>query len=219
MRFTLLGIWLASALLLPPLGGAQTVPQHKEKSAARVVRVATAEVPVSAKTATVHLVPDFDLVGAWADFRIDSFRSRDEDLNLAARFQGRTATKIPYGIYDLRISHRLGLARRRVDVFQPDVWVIFGIETYGESAARGPRNVFTGTIENINPDDEPVFVRAMAAYFDYSLDGKVTVKGRSGTFYLGGRRSLRKILAAHDWKKRDSRRSPLRHRPKRPDRH
>jgi len=43
-----------------------------------------------------------------------------------------------------------------------------------------------GRVENIQPGDEPVFVRLMGTYFCYSLDAKVSVTGTTGTFQLVG---------------------------------
>jgi len=156
--------------------------------AERPVHVAATDVNVGicVRTATVHLVLDFDLPGTSTAFRVDSFVNRDGDFDLASHFQDKLGLKIPYGTYDLQVFHHLGYARRRVDLFQPEVWVILGIETYGESEALGPRTTFAGRIENIQPGDEPLFVRLVGTYFSYSLDAKVSVTGTSGTFQLVG---------------------------------
>ena len=141
---------------------------------------------VCVRTASVHIVLDYDLAGTSAEFKVESFKSRDDGADLVSRFQHGTGTKIPYGPYDLAVFAHLGTGSRRVDVFQPETWVIVGPETYGETEVLAPRKPFTGTVENISPEDEPVFVRLMGIYFNYSLDDRVAVKGTSGTFTLVG---------------------------------
>ena len=108
--------------------------------AERSVHVAANDVSVNicVRTATVHLLLDFDLSGRQSEVTVNSFVNRDGDFDLASHFQDKLGLKIPYGTYDLQVFHHLGYARRRVDVFQPEIWVILGIETYGESEALGP---------------------------------------------------------------------------------
>jgi len=164
--------------------------------AERPIKVADLDVrlTVTMRSATVHLVRDADLAGDWSKSRVVSFTDLAGDLELAPHFDGMTATRIPYGVYELQVFDRLGRARRRVDVFQPEVWVIFGPETYGELDVLGPRKVITGTIQNIRQEDTPIFVRLMGTYFNYSLDDKVTITGSSGTFTLAGNEPYGKYL-------------------------
>jgi len=155
----------------------------------RIVDVLGPEVSVEVcvRTATVHLVSAVDLDQAFTGLRVNSFKSREDNLDLAGQFRGGTASKIPYGVYDLWADHPLGSAHRRVDVFQQEVWVIVGLEVYGELPEhRAPGRTISGRIENITAGDEPLYVRLVGIYVGFSIDDKVRVAGSSGTFTLAG---------------------------------
>ena len=153
-----------------------------------VSRSAT-DVQVCVRTATVHIVDigslsiDNDLVN------VLSFRSREDNFDLAKSFQKNTSERVPYGIYDLRAGKSFAREmQRRVDVFQPEVWVVLDLELSPISLPeyRAPRDTIQGTIRNINSGDEPVFVSMVSIHGTYTSDDKVAVSGSSGTFTLLG---------------------------------
>ncbi|MHB8753402.1 MAG: hypothetical protein ACYC92_00360 [Candidatus Acidiferrales bacterium] len=145
-------------------------------------------VEVCVRTATVHVL----IVGAFTHdklpIQVESFKSREDDFDLAKRFKGGTGIKIPYGTYDLRVTMPYAReARRRVDVFQPGVWVVVELEFASEGPAfRAPQWIVTGSVTNIKPDEAPIYVSLVGIHATYRIDDKVKMSGSSGTFKLAG---------------------------------
>jgi hypothetical protein len=155
------------------------------------VDISRAEVFLEAcmRKANVHIValdsfgnPDLGAI------KVDSFRDDANDSDLAGHFEGNEGTKIPYGIYELGASAKGSFpVRRRVDVFQPEVWVVIGLglaDALPEFLA--PTWSLNGTIYNIPLDEMPLYVKLSPIYTDYSADAKVEVSGTRGTFRLAG---------------------------------
>jgi hypothetical protein len=146
------------------------------------------DVQVCVRTATVHVVT----VGGFTDeklpIQVRSFKSREDDFDLAKRFEGGTGIKIPYGTYDLRVGKPYAReAQRRVDVFLQDVWVVVELELDSEGPAfRAPRWIVTGSVTNIGPDEAPIYVSLVGIHASYRIDDKVEISGSSGTFKLAG---------------------------------
>src|SRR6185437_9554866 len=152
------------------------------------VFAADVDVQVCVRTATVHVV----IVGAFTHdklpIQVESFKSREDDFDLAKRFEGDTGIKIPYGTYDLRVKKPYAReAQRRVDVFQPDVWVVVELEFASEGPAfRAPQWIVTGSVTNIGPDEAPIYASLVGIHATYRIDDKVKISGSSGTFKLAG---------------------------------
>ncbi len=158
----------------------------------RPVTVSKPEVyiEVSMRTATVHVMPVLN--NGWTEEgfveTIAEFRFSDDDSDLADRFKGGTATEVPYGEYSLKVfSTGTFSAYRKVYVFKPEVWVVAGLNFEPQSPeSMAPRNVLTGAVEHIPPNEEPVYVRMVGIYLDYRIDDRVQVFGDIGTFTLTG---------------------------------
>jgi hypothetical protein len=160
---------------------------------ARPVDVSRSKVDfdVCVRTATVHLVP----VHTSSDFKADVkfFRNDQYALDLASAFKENTALSVPYGIYDLRVENRgFYTLTQQVSIFQPEVWVLihpeFGVE---QPAFPTPTITLSGTVKNLNPAEEPIYVRLInifptSAVSNTPVDSKLTVSGDSGKFALAG---------------------------------
>lgn len=137
--------------------------------------------------ATVHIVYlnwGGDDMGKVA---VQSFKS-EEGKEFKSLFRENTAHKIPYGVYDLTADLNGFLPdRKMVDVVQPEVWVVVHPWfVHGDAIGYGPDFVVHGTVKNIGPKDEPIYVRLVGVYNQYSQDTKVQTVGTSGTFNLSG---------------------------------
>ncbi|MGD0842385.1 MAG: hypothetical protein ABSA32_14630 [Candidatus Acidiferrales bacterium] len=64
----------------------------------------------------------------------------------------------------------------------------------GEHDYLGPSQVLAGTVNHLNPDEEPVHVRLVGIYLDYEIDDRVKVSGTTGTFSLAGNNPGGKFL-------------------------
>lgn len=101
--------------------------------------------------AIVHL----QVVGAYfgdevEEFTVHSFKRLNAGKDYASAFDGDTVREIPYGLYRLMVvTSGFRAAVRYVDVYQPEVWVVVGMDfgSIGESPA------LHGTIKN-PPDTE-----------------------------------------------------------------
>ena len=74
-------------------------------------------------------------------------------------------------------------------MFQPDVWVVVGLKIGEELPIfPAPRLELTGTVKNIDPDEQPVYMRIAAVYSNFMMDTRmnVNVLSQSGTFTLSG---------------------------------
>lgn len=152
------------------------------------------DVQLCVTTATVHIVPILPLSGKYADFeaKVASFKGDDYGLDLASRFKKNTVTNVPYGTYDLRVENQgFYSIEQYVDVFQPEVWVLIRpILGTVEESTLGPAVILSGTIKNLDPAEEPIYVRLVSIFPDRlytaAADTKVAVSGNSGTFTLAG---------------------------------
>lgn len=152
------------------------------------------DVELCVTTATVHIVPIlYSASGRYMDFeaKVASFKGDDFGLDLASRFKKNTVTNVPYGTYDLRVENKYFYTiERKVDVFQPEVWVLIQpiLDDLGDRTL-GTTMTLSGTIKNLDPTDEPIYVRLVNIFPDsmYTAaagDTKVIVSGNSGTFTL-----------------------------------
>jgi len=159
--------------------------------AQRLVNVfqADVDVEVCVRTATVHIVDLGPLSTTPEEVEVKSFKSREDDLDLATSFDHNRAAEVPYGIYDMRLGRTFGEElERRVDVFQPEVWVVVDLEFSPISLPeyRAPRWVVTGTINNISDEYEPIYVSLVGIHVGFKIDDRVKVEGTSGSFTLAG---------------------------------
>jgi hypothetical protein len=138
------------------------------------------------QSATVHVVL---VAGDGVDLgkvKVESFKSL-EGKEARDLFRENTGTKVPYGVYDMTAGLGGYLVKRTVDVVQPEVWVV--IHPYisiGDTVGYGPNFVVRGTVKNLNPNDEPIYVRLVGVYSEYAGDTKVKSAGTNGTFTLSG---------------------------------
>lgn len=148
------------------------------------------DLEVCVTTATVHIVPALYASGGYMDFeaKVVSFKGDDYGLDLASRFEKNTVTNVPYGLYDLRVQNQgFDSVEQHVDVFQPEVWVLIQ-PIVGEIGDRylGPTMALSGTIKNLDPAEEPIYVRLVNIFpdriFTPAADTKVAISGNSGTF-------------------------------------
>lgn len=118
---------------------------------------------------------------------VKSFRNED-GAEFRSRFYANVATKIPLGIYDLVVDEPEFLPiRRRVDVVEPDVWVVVSLDYGdGDSVGYGPNFTVKGTVKNFNRADEPIYIRLVGIYTGYIGDTKLQISGNQGTFTLSG---------------------------------
>jgi hypothetical protein len=139
------------------------------------------------KKATVHLVVVDGFGRDLGEARITAFKYYGSERNLAKAFHGNTAKDVPYGVYQVR-AHEVGYFSGQVtaQVFQPDVWVVIGLR-YGEESPTfsGPRLQIPGTIKDIDPSEQPLYVRLAAVYSDFIMDTRVALD-HSGSFTLAG---------------------------------
>ncbi|HSS97773.1 MAG TPA: hypothetical protein VLK33_12120 [Terriglobales bacterium] len=145
---------------------------------------------VCVRTATVHLVDLGPLnTSSSIETLVSSFRNRVDEYELASRFKNGVADNVPYGTYDIRVSKRYATPlERRVDVFQPDVWIVTSLQLSPISLPeyRAPANVVAGRLENIDPADATLYVSLVGIHSNFRIDDRVSVTGTSGTFSLAG---------------------------------
>jgi hypothetical protein len=118
--------------------------------------------------------------------KVSSFTD-DTGKNLAIRFRDNTATGVPYGIHTIR-ARQVGYVTGQVtaQVFQPEVWVVIGLQVSEELPIfPAPRLQIPGTVKNIDPSEQPVYVRLAAVYSDFIMDTRVALD-HSGSFTLAG---------------------------------
>lgn len=161
----------------------------------RPVQVAQHEVDfeVCVRTATVHIVPVYTF-GKYSDLEaeVKSFKNDEYALDLASSFKRNTATNVPYGTYELRVENpAFFTVKQQADVFQPEVWVLIQpIVGSVESTFPAPTVTLSGTVKNLDPDEEPIYIRLVDVFpgtaFSAAVDTRVAVSGNSGTFTLTG---------------------------------
>lgn len=147
-------------------------------------------------TATVHVV-SVDRNGTdLGKIDVQSFRAMEglypktfrnaEGKELKSLFKGSTASNVPYGEYDLTAGLEGFYSDKRIiQVAQPEVWVV--VEPTlpdGDTKGFAPNFVIEGSVRNVTPADEPIFVRLVGVYTAYTGDTKVQTSGRNGTFML-----------------------------------
>ena len=138
------------------------------------------------RQATVHLVVVDGFGRDLGEAKVSSFTD-DTGKNLAVRFHDNTAKDVPYGVYQVR-AYEVGYFTGQVtaQVFQPDVWVVMGLQVGEEGPIfPAPRLAITGTIKNIDPAEQPVYIRLAAVYSDFIMDTRVALD-HSGAFTLAG---------------------------------
>lgn len=138
--------------------------------------------------ATVHIVVVDGFGRDLGEAKVDSFKNTDSGQDFSRHFRGNVSKDIPYSVYQVRV-HISGYFSGQVtaQVFQPDVWVVVGLR-YGEELPiyPAPRLQLTGAVKNIDPGEQPVYIRLVAVYSNFMMDTRVNVLGRSGTFTLAG---------------------------------
>lgn len=142
-----------------------------------------------ARKATVHVVFVDGFGRDISEATIVSFKDvGDSGRDLARQFHKNRATGVPYGVYEVRVQ-QVGYFTAHVtaQVFQPDVWLVAALR-YGEELPifPAPRLQLSGTIKNLDPGEEPVYVRLMGVYPDFIMQTRVEVSGNSGSFTLAG---------------------------------
>jgi hypothetical protein len=141
-----------------------------------------------AKTATVHIVVVDGFGRDLGEAKVVSFKHLDTGRDLARRFHENTATGVSYGVYQVVVQQTGSFtARVTAQVFQPDVWVVAALR-YGEELAAFPaaRLQLTGTIKNLDPGEQPVYMRLVGVYPDFIMQTRVEASGHSGNFTLAG---------------------------------
>jgi hypothetical protein len=119
---------------------------------------------------------------------VTKFQNTWDGTEMSGLFKKGGADQIPYGSYDLEFILPLGVIKRKVDVFQPDVWVFSGSQGfYGLIDSSGPGNVVRGELKNIPANERPIFMIMSGVYIPYTINSVVTEAGDgSGTFSFEG---------------------------------
>lgn len=139
------------------------------------------------QTATVRIVALIWNGSYLTGPHVKSFES-EAGAEIRDQFRSGIASNVPFGIYDLVIDEPGFLPmRRRVDVVEPDVWVVVSLDLGpGDTIGYAPNFTVRGTIKNFSPNDEPIYLRLVSVYTDYIGDTKLTTSGTQGTFTLSG---------------------------------
>jgi hypothetical protein len=136
------------------------------------------------QTASVHiLVVD----GTGQDLGkgvISSFMRISDSQEFSSTFHDNSASPIPYGIYHLKVfATGFYSAERTVQVFGQDVWVVIALAPGGIDGIDPPTKV-SGTVFNVDPREEPVYLRMSGVYSDFLIDTKLKVTQTTGKFDL-----------------------------------
>jgi hypothetical protein len=138
--------------------------------------------------ATVHIVVVDGFGDDLGEAKVASFKDSGTGQDLAGRFHENTATGVPYNVYQIRVQ-RVGFFTAQVtaQVFQPDVWLVIGLR-YGEELPAFPaaRLQLSGSIKNLDPREEPAYLKLVGVYADFIMETRVEASGHSGTFTLAG---------------------------------
>jgi hypothetical protein len=136
--------------------------------------------------ATVHIVVVDGSGRDIGEAEVDSFKYYED---FSKHFRGNTAKEIPYGEYNVRV-HKTGFTSGEItaQVFQPVVWVVVALSVGGTLRGEytGARLQLTGTVTNIDPSEQPVYIRLSAIYSNFIMDTRVNVRDQSGAFTLAG---------------------------------
>jgi hypothetical protein len=138
--------------------------------------------------ATVHIVVVDGFGRDIGEAEVDSFKNMDSGQDFSRHFRENTAKDIPYSEYRVRV-HKTAYSPGEVtaQVFQPVVWVVVGLMGGSERGEYpGPRLQLTGTVKNIDPGEQPIYIRLVAVYSNFMMDTRVNVRDRSGAFTLAG---------------------------------
>jgi len=142
-----------------------------------------AEVKKENRTARVEIIAVDDRgESVGDDFNVDSFQPQFGGPDLAGRFRKGVASKILYGTYRARV-HLTGwlTAERTVEVSQPEVFVVIGMELGLEG---GPtREVLTGSVKTDDKSPGPILVRIAGVFSAYIFDAQAN---STGEFSLDG---------------------------------
>jgi hypothetical protein len=180
-----------------PFGRYRIKLQSKSGSASfgRLIDVCQQDekVEIPSQFARVHIVPLITSYSSVKDGPTDlvtvtKFQNALDGTEMSGLFKGAFADQIPYGSYDLEFILPLGLIKREVDIFQPDVWVFSGsgggIE---DKASSGPGNVVRGEVRNIPANEKPVFMIMSGVYIPYTINSVVSeADSGNGTFSFIG---------------------------------
>jgi hypothetical protein len=127
--------------------------------------------------AIVHIVLVDGFGRYLGEAKVDSFKNMDSGQDFSRHFQENTAKDIPYSVYEVHV-HKTGYFSGQVtaQVFQPDVWVVVGLR-YGEElpAYPAPRLQLTGKVKNLDPSEQPVYMRLVAVYSNFMMDTRVNL--------------------------------------------
>ena len=141
-----------------------------------------------ARKAKVHIVVVDGFGRDIGEGEVVSFKDTDTDHDLARQFHKNAATGVPYNVYEVRVT-KVGYVTASVvaQVFQPDVWLVVSLR-YGEDLPifPAPRLQLSGTIKNIDPNEEPLYVRLMGVYPDFIMQTRVELSGNPRSFTLAG---------------------------------
>ena len=149
-------------------------------------------------TASVHLKflfpPRGEDLGA---AKVIQFVGQDGS-DLAARFHDNAASAIPYGQYRLRAAVAgFWPDERNVVVYQPEVWVVVGLQlAMGWEEGGGPL-LLRGRIEHMPPESSDVWVRMTGLYSSFIGDSRVD---RLGNFAMSSPRDDRWVLVVREGK-------------------
>lgn len=153
------------------------------------------ELERNSREATVHLVGVDGFGRELRTLKVLSFKDEDSAHELRGIFQENTAGKIPYGVYHLKVGHGgFWTTEKRVFVFKPDVWVIVGLRLseLGDTEYPSPSWIVSGKVNNVDPAEEPVYVKLLGLNLDYSIEDRVD--RRSGSFTLAGQNPQGRFL-------------------------
>lgn len=138
--------------------------------------------------ATVHVIVVDGFGRDLGNANVASFKNLDNGRDLANRFKENTAKDVPYSVYRLRVQRAAYFPGQiTAQVFQPDVWLVVGLRV-GEELPEfpAPRLKMSGTIKNLDPTEEPVYLRLAGVYSNFIMDAKARVLDHSCTFELVG---------------------------------
>jgi hypothetical protein len=120
---------------------------------------------------------------------VNKFQNTWDGTEMSDLFRkGDVADQVPYGDYDLEFILPLGVIKREVDVFQPDVWVFSDSQGfYGDRDDSGPANIVRGAVTNIPANERPIFMTMSGVYIPYTINSVVSDTGNgNGTFSFVG---------------------------------
>jgi hypothetical protein len=151
------------------------------------------KVEIPREFARVHIVPLLVDGNSVKDdssefIRVTKFQNTSDDTEMSGLFQHTVADQIPYGYYDLEFTMALGVVKRELHVFQPDVWVFSDSpRSFGDADISGPGGVIRGELKNIPASERPVFMIMSGVYIPYTINSVVSDTGNgSGSFSFVG---------------------------------